>query len=160
MEPIRDNRIGHMDYLPRGWRLYVEIRPYGRNKDWSNIIHATVKKDVGEGYRLPLINFQKRSSGLHICYDVNNDNNYCFDTDPLPMLNFSSVVVQQIQKSDGGYEFQIIINNILVHSTPNTNPQAFGDVWYYASDRWRDAAKATIKNFDVKTFVHKGKWYE
>ena len=142
--------------MPRSWRLSVEIKPFGKNEDWSNIIHATVKNDIGEGCRLPLINFQKESTGLHICYDINNDNNYCFDTKPLLMSNFSSVVVQQIQKSDGVYEFQIIINDIMVHSTPNTNPHAFGDVSYYASDPWRDAAKAIIKNFDVKTFVHEG----
>ena len=142
--------------MPRGWRLSVEIEPYGTYKVWSNIIHGTVKNDSGKGNRLPLINFQKESTGLHICYDVNNDPNYCYNTDPLPMLNFSSVVVQQIQRSDGGYEFQIIINDILVHSTPNTNPHAFEDVLYYTSDPWRDAAKAIIKNFDVITFVHEG----
>ena len=138
--------------------MSVDIKPHATKKGYTNIIHATLGGDNGKyGEETPLINFAKESTGLHICSAINGDSNTCFNTEELPIYKFTTVVVQQTQKGETEhYLFQILINGKIAHQRLNTQPESFGDVWYFASDQYRDPAEATIKNLKLTNFEHKG----
>ena len=124
-------------------------------------MHATTGGNIAQyGDRTPGIWFHSQTTKLHICSAVNGNKNYCFNSEPLPLNRASTIIVQQIQTVVGDqYHYEIIINGNKVISVLNTQPEKFDNVKYFASDPWYKPAKVSMKNFKVKKYKHKGKWY-
>ena len=74
------------------------------------------------------------------------------------MHKASTIIVQQVQSPETYlYFYQVFVNGKQVVNILNDRPQIFNDVKYYASDPWHNPAKATITNFKLVTYEHKGK---
>ena len=151
--------IATKDELPRGWKVSLEIKPFAIYGGWSNVLHATIGRDVGRhGDRTPGIWFLPGTTRMHICSTVNGNTNYCHNTVPLPKDKQNKIIVQQVQNPNNyQYYYQIFINGKKVHEILNQQTQIFNNVKYYASDPWYYPAKATIDKFRLETYKHKGK---
>ena len=147
--------------LPRGWKVTLQVRPSGTIYGWSNILHATIGKNIARyGDRTPGIWFHSASTRLHICSAVNGNKNYCYNSPSLHRYKFTTITIQQVQKRSYGnhYFYQIYINGKKVVDVLNSRAQIFRNVKYYAGDPWYHAAKANIRNFRLSTFKHQGKY--
>ena len=144
--------------LLRGWKLFLQINPFGTISGLSNILHATIGKDnQAYGDRTPGIWFHSQSTKLYICSAVNGNKDYCYTSSALPLHKHSLVIVQQIQSGKNHqYYYQIIINGKTVVNVLNEQARVFKDVKYYASDPWYTPAKATIRGFHLVMLKHKG----
>ena len=126
-----------------------------------NVFIATTSTEKGQyrtmGDRTPGIWFRKKTTRPIICSAVNWDSNLCITFNSLPLNEYSSIVIQQIQSlEDKEYYYQIIINGKRVLNILSTSPQVFNNVKYYASDPWYRPAKAFIKGFELKLLQHEG----
>ena len=73
------------------------------------------------------------------------------------MDKFTTVIVQQLQVCrNHQYYYQVFVGGKRVKYIINEKPQTFQNVKYYASDPWFPAAKATIRNFNLAMYKHKG----
>ena len=150
-----------MKVLPRGWKVSFEIKPLGIIKRWSNIIHATIGGNFGKhGDRIPGIWFQRSSTKFIVCSALNENSNYCRRINsPLPLNQYSKVIVQQVQSlPDYQYYYQVYINGKKVLNVVNKNPKVFNNVKYYASDPWYTPGNALIRKFSLVTYKHIGKY--
>lgn len=141
--------------LPLGWGISFNIFPVNLVHGLSNILHATIGRDVGRiGYRIPAIWFRSGTTRLHICSAVSGGQNYCYNSfRDLPLFKQSFVIVQQIKTSrPRWYRYQIIVNGIRVKSVINTKAEIFSNVKYYTSDPWYTPAKAVLTNFKLTFF--------
>ena len=153
----KSNLIATKDELPRGWKVSFEINPFAIYGGWSNIIHATIGRDVGRhGDRTPGIWFLPGTTRMHICSTVNGKANYRYNTAALPLNKQSTVSVQQVQSpKNHQYYYQIYIDGKKAHEILNKSPQIFKNVKYYAGVPWHNPAKATIDKFRLETYKHK-----
>ena len=147
--------------LTRGWKVSLDITPFGTVNGWSSIMHATTGGNNGVyGDRTPGIWFHSGTTKLHICSAVNGNKNYCFNSDPIPLNEESKIIVQQIQAVENNpqYTYEIIINGDKVLSVFNDKPETFENVEYYTGDPWYQPAKvAEIKGLTIEKFKHTGK---
>ena len=159
LDLLQQNRVvATKKHLLRGWKLSFNINPFGIVHGWSSILHATIGKNNGRyGDRTPGIWFHGGSTKLHICSAINGNRNLCYNSKPLPRNRFSTILIQQIQKANHQYFFQIYINGRKVFDVLNKRPQVFANVKYYASDPWFNAARAIITKFRVINLGHRGK---
>lgn len=126
---------------------------------WSNILHATIGGNIKVyGDRIPSLWFYPGTTKLLISSAVSGKKNFCKSTDPLPMNNFSTIVIQQVQKAQYGnlYFYQIIINDKMIVDVLNNLPKVFYNVTYYLSDPWHLAARAFVRRLGVVNLEHKG----
>lgn len=144
----RGPQIDEISLLAPAWYVSLDIRPYGNTPYWSNVIHFTADgKNINtHGSRVPAIFFKGRSRKLHICNPVNSDSNYCFDSEPLILNQYTKVEIKQHQLSDGKFRLEIKIGGESVHSVINDKARFFGNVKVYRSDPWYPTANALIKN--------------
>ena len=150
--------------LQRGWRVTLQVRPFGTVYGWSNILHATIGGNIGKyGDRTPGIWFHSGTTKLHICSAVSGHANYCYNSHALPIHRSSTIVIQQVQRrrtygsrSYGyRYHFEIFINGVRKISVVNSKPAIFHNVKYYASDPWHNAALAVVSHFKLETYGHR-----
>ena len=155
----KSNLIATKDELPRGWKVSLEINPFAIYGGWSNVLHATIGRDVGRhGDRTPGIWFLPGTTRMHICSTLNGNANYCYNTPALPKDRQNKIIVQQVQNLNNyQYYYQIFINGKKVHEVLNQQTQIFNNVKYYASNPWYYPAKATIDKFRLETYKHLGK---
>lgn len=149
---VADNVHATIPTLNPIWELSAEILPTGTTSGWSNLLHATIGGNVDRvGDRVPGIWFNSDTTKLHICSAVSGNRNYCINSEPLPMNEWSALKVSQTMQSDGTFQYKIEINQDEIHSGINTWPQVFQDVKLYMSDPWYPAASASTKNVEFKT---------
>ena len=155
----KSNLIANRPVLLRGWKVSLKIHPTGIYGGWSNILHATIGRDLGRhGDRTPGIWFLPGTTRMHICSTVNGNPNYCFNSKALPLHKESRIVIKQVQRLiNYQYYYQVIIDGKKVVDVLNENAQIFKNVKYYASDKWYHPAKASISNFHLVTYKHIGK---
>ena len=160
---VRDTRQEEKRKLTRGWKVSLGVTPFGTVNGWSNIMHATLGRNLAEyGDRTPGIWFHSGTTKLHICSAVNGNKNYCFNSDPIPLNEESKIIVQQIQAVENNpqYTYEILINGEKVLSVFNDKPENFEYVKYYTSDPWYQAAKvAEINDLAIETYKHTGKFF-
>lgn len=153
--------IAKLKTLPRGWKVSFTINPFGTLAGLSNILHATIGKNNEKyGDMTPAVWFHSKSTKLHIVSAVNGFKGYTFNSRQIPLHKNSSIQIHQVQsKTNHQYYYQIFINGKKVHDVLNKDPRVFKDVKYYASDPWYNPAHATISNFKLAIFKHKGKFF-
>ena len=149
--------IKEFGVLPREWKVSFEIKPLRRSTKPTNIFHATTggnKKNHGE--RTPAIFFTKLSTRLFVCSSINDNPNLCKISPRLPLGKWTKIVVQQTQKEDLKYYYEIFINDKKKISIVNKKPRIFKNVKYYASDPFYQAANAMIRNVVIEKYQPKG----
>jgi len=136
------------------FEVTLDVKPLGTVSSWGNIIHVSRGGSQSTyGDRLPAIWFRPGTRRLHICSSVNNNNNYCIDrSSNLPTHRFTRIrIAQQFQEASNDYRYSIFIDGRRVHSIINRNPITVPNAKVYMTAVWSAAAKALVKNVNVKT---------
>ena len=81
---------------------------------------------------------------LRFPLSVNGDKNYNINTDPLPMNEWSKLVVRQ-QEVGSLILYEILLNNILIKSVVNTDLREFTDAKVFASNPARPSQDGEIR---------------
>ncbi|XP_047144978.2 uncharacterized protein LOC101236634 isoform X1 [Hydra vulgaris] len=146
----RNNLIALLSYLDKAYSISFKIKPKSYSFGLKNIIHLTINKDLGKyGDRTPAIFFlSDNSHRLSITSAVSGNIIYDFLTQPLPLNEWTSIQILQIQLN-GKYVYSVYLNETMVHSIENTNPQSFENVKVYAANPWYDALDGSIKNLKI-----------
>ena len=150
--------IKELDVLPRGWKVSIEIKPLSEVKLHTSIFRGTIGGNYKEhGDRIPAIFFKRSSNNLIICSSINDNANYVTNIPiELPVNKWTKIVVQQIQKDDLKYHYEIFINGKKNLSIVNKKPRIFKNVKYFASDPFYQAANAVIRNVVIEKYQAKG----
>ena len=151
--------IKKLDVLPQAWKVSLEIKPLKILRRHSNILRGTIGGNHREKYgeRIPAIFFKGRSTKLIICSSINDNANYLITLSPaLPLNKWTKIIVQQIQKDDFKYHYEIFIDGKQKLSIVNKKPKIFKNVKYYTSDPFYPAANAMIRNVVIETYQPKG----
>ena len=134
------------------WEFSAAIFPTATTSGWSNLFHATIGNNHGRnGDRTPGIWFHSATTKLHICSAITRNNNYCFNSEPLPMNEWSTLEISQSLQSNG-FQYKIQIDGSEVHAVINYLPQEFNDVKFYASDPWSPASAAKVANVAFNSY--------
>ncbi|XP_047144908.1 uncharacterized protein LOC105846093 isoform X2 [Hydra vulgaris] len=146
----KNNLIALLSYLDEAYSVSFKIKPRSYSLGWKSVIHLTIGKDVGNyGDRTPAVFFNSDRSGrLYITSAVSGNSNHIFITQPLPLNEWTSIQILQIQLK-GKYVFSVYLNELIVHSVENTKPQSFENLKVYAADPWYDAQDCSIKDLKV-----------
>ena len=123
-------------------------------KDWEasvKCIKLFIIFQYRYGDRIPAVFFHPQSKRLHICSAVNDNVNHCFsDTKDLTTRRYTRVRISQLRDRRGQYVYNIYINGVVRHTTVNTRPTTFYNVKYYLGDPWHPAARARVRNVEIK----------
>ena len=134
------------------YEVSFSIKPFGKVKPWSSILHVTEWDDItAYGNRIPAVFFWPNTNRLHICSAINGNKNYCWNgkTD-LPQNKFTNIIIKQ-HLVGNQYHYIILINGKQVFKIVNKKPITLYRAKVYLSDPWYLAAPAFVKNVKVKT---------
>ena len=101
------------------------------------------------GARVPGI-WTHSAGYFHICFAVNGNKNYCFNTKKIPINKWVKVRLSQ-QLEDSQYIYKIFINGQQVVRTVNSQPREFKNVKVYSGDPWYEVADAYVRNFRISS---------
>ncbi|XP_065677371.1 uncharacterized protein LOC136092755 [Hydra vulgaris] len=146
----KDNLIAVISSLEKAYSISFKLKPSLYSQGLKSVIHLTVGHNLGlYGERTPAVFFLQDGSGkLTIASAISNNPNYIFNSDPLPLNEWSSIKISQI-RLNGIYTFTVYINGKIVHAVENTKPQSFQNVKVYTSDPWYDAQDGFIKDLRI-----------
>ena len=96
--------------------------------------------------------FQPKSSNLIVCAAVSGNQNHCVSSPQLPLNQYSQIIVQQIQKGDLKYYYQVFVNIQKILDEVNDRPAVFNNVKYFVGDPWYEPANAHLRNFNLEQF--------
>ncbi|XP_065652260.1 uncharacterized protein LOC105843863 isoform X3 [Hydra vulgaris] len=142
-----DNLLATLTYLEKTYSVSFKLNLRSTSAYDKNVIHLTIWYNYGQ-YGERIASVWERSGQLYICSAVNKDINYCIYTDPLPLNVWSSIKILQIMQN-GVYKYKVYVNENVVHSTTNTNPQSFSSIYVYAANPWHNAADGSIKDLRI-----------
>ncbi|XP_065672703.1 uncharacterized protein LOC105845300 isoform X5 [Hydra vulgaris] len=146
----KDNLIAVLSSLEKAYSISFKLKPSLYSQGLKNVIHLTIGQNLGlYGERTPAVFFLQDGSGkLIIASAISNNSNYTFDSEPLPLNEWSSIKISQI-RYNGIYTFTAYINGKIIHTVENTKPQSFQNVKVYTSDPWYDAQDGFIKDLRI-----------
>ncbi|XP_066914473.1 uncharacterized protein [Clytia hemisphaerica] len=142
--------------LLRGYSLTFEIKPISVLPGWRSVLHGTIGGDHGKyGDRIPGIWFHHSTQhALWICSAVNGNSNRCVKTGQLPLSQYTQITVQQIQKVDLKYYYQIFVDSSKILDIVNNQPAVFNNVKYFVGDLWYEPSNAHLRNINLEMFPH------
>ena len=79
------------------------------------------------GAKVPAVFFKEGTNRLHICMSINENGNFCWDSEVIPVNSWFTLNLRQILINDQ-YEFQILIDKNLKHKVINNKPMIFENV--------------------------------
>ncbi|XP_065652272.1 uncharacterized protein LOC105847086 isoform X2 [Hydra vulgaris] len=143
-----DNLHATMTSLEKTFSVSFKLYIISLSQYLENVIHLTIGSNSEEyGDRCPAVWIL--SGQLRVCSAVNLEKDHCFTTYQLPLHVWSTIKISQIQQN-GLYEYKIRINETVVYSTVNTNPQSFSNVYVYSADSWyREFKDGFIKDLRI-----------
>ena len=132
--------------------MSFDIRPRGKISGWTNIIHltATGKNCCGKGDRVPAVWFNSRSTRLHVCSQIDNAGNRCYNSDNIPLNKWTTVVIKQDKDNKGKYIYTVTAGGKVVKKIENKKPQEYKNVRIFAADNWYRESNAELKNFEIR----------
>nr|XP_047145915.1 uncharacterized protein LOC105843863 isoform X2 [Hydra vulgaris] len=143
----RDNLLATLTYLDKTYSVSFMLNLRSKSAYQKNVIHLTIWNNYGQ-YGERIASIWESSGQLQICSAVNGDINYWKNTDPLPLNVWSSIKVLQIIQN-GVYKYKVYINESVIHSTTNTNPQTFSNIYVYAANPWHETSDGSIKDLKI-----------
>ena len=137
--------------------MSFRIRPYGKINKWGSILHVTKGGNNGaHGDRIPGVWFWPNTNKLHITTSLGTNKNYNWNSKELPTNKDTEVNIKQkafncCPHCKCHHRFIITIDKKVVLNVYNHSPKTFHNVKVYQGDPWYSAAKAYIRNLQVKT---------
>ncbi|XP_047137853.1 uncharacterized protein LOC100198704 isoform X2 [Hydra vulgaris] len=136
--------------LENQFKVSFDVKPNSFAVGWRNVIHFTIGSDITTyGDRVPGVWFHHSGNGgLHIAAPINGNLNRYFDTNPIPLNQWTHIEVSQ-QLQANSYIYKIMLNNVEVFSENNLQPKSFKNVKVFCSDPWYPVQDGSIKNLVV-----------
>ena len=107
------------------------------------------------GDRVPAVYFWSNTNKLHICFPVDDRGNQCVNKG-IPKDKTAMVTIEQ-RSVQGTYKTIVSIDGAIIDTKTHTKePMEYTSAKVYASDPWKPAALAEVKNFQFKNL---GKCY-
>ncbi|XP_065653612.1 uncharacterized protein LOC136080636 [Hydra vulgaris] len=152
---VKNTLITTLSSLENAYSVSFMIKPKSYSAVWANVIHLTIDEDKNDfGRRIPGVWFAPdRLGALVIISAVNNDSNYYFYTEILPLNEWSTINISQ-NMCNGVYMFTCYINGKLIHNVENKSPKSFKNVKVYVADPWYNAQDGSIKEIRIKNGVN------
>ena len=151
------NSLTTLPILPKEWRVSFDLMPTSmasNSTDWNSIFQMHVRGSNWPevGCKIPEVHFDgKNQNKLKIQSAVNCETvNLGFDK--MPMLkqnNWISIKIIQKLESSGIYRTKILIDDTLLYSTENKQPQTFEDVQVYASNSLTSGHSGRMKKLRI-----------
>uniref|UniRef100_A0A7M5V0H6 Uncharacterized protein n=1 Tax=Clytia hemisphaerica TaxID=252671 RepID=A0A7M5V0H6_9CNID len=150
----RNTYIGSFN-LKKEWSVSFDIKPRGTIAGWTNIIHltSTGKNCCGKGDRIPAIWFNSRTTKMHVCSQIDNAGNRCFNANPIPLNKWSAVVIKQDKDNKGKYIYTITVAGKVLKRMENKKPQEYKNVRIFTADNFYREANAELKNLEIRNLV-------
>jgi hypothetical protein len=145
-----------LDNLYATYDVSFDFYPSSFARGWHSIIHLTRGGNHGRlGDRQPAVWAHasvgtSSSRALHICSGVNRVTNYCYNSQRIPVKKMVHIQIKQ-KLVDGKYIYSILLDNKVVRTAINNNPQAYQNVKVYAADPWYNAQDGYIQNLKITT---------
>nr|XP_047137903.1 uncharacterized protein LOC100212432 [Hydra vulgaris] len=136
--------------LEKEYTVSFKIKPVSYSQGWKSVIHLTKGQNIGRyGDRTPAAWFHHDGSGkLTIASAINGNSNYYFNTQPLPLNEWSSFQISQY-RVNGVYTFVVYLNGHTIHSVENSKPESFENIKVYLGDPWYDTQPGFIKDLSI-----------
>ena len=80
---------------------------------------------------------------------VNGVGNFQFGLIDLPLYDWVTVKIMQLQLADKSYQYSIWVQDKIIHQVINKDPRAFKNVKAYTGSKFYDAAKASIDKLKI-----------
>ncbi|XP_065677921.1 uncharacterized protein LOC100201473 isoform X1 [Hydra vulgaris] len=143
----RNNLLSILTSLEKTYSVSFKLNLISITSFEKNVIHLTIGDNYGNyGYRVSSV--WTISGRLYFRSAVNGNVNFEIYTDILPLNVWSNIKISQI-KQNGLYKYKIYINESVIYSTTNTNPQTFSNVYVYVTNPWYYAADGSIKDLKI-----------
>ena len=125
-----------------------DIYPIFLENVWQNAIHLTSGGNQEKyGDRTPGVFPQNDAWYISSSINGSVDNAFIYHG-LIPLKTWSSIQISQ-NFVNGQYIYLIKLNNTLIFSTVNIQPEDFSNVKVYASDPWHKAMKGFVRNLDI-----------
>ncbi|XP_065684315.1 uncharacterized protein LOC105844212 isoform X1 [Hydra vulgaris] len=137
--------LGTLDVLKKVYTVSFNLKPLSYSNGSKSVLHLTLggnSKTLGD--RSPGIWFLEDGSGRLAIYSA-IDNNYFVITNPLPLGQWSNIVICQYLQGDI-YLFTIDLNKDSILKVQNFNARDFENIKVYASNPWDDAQDGLISD--------------
>lgn len=133
--------------VSKSWEVSFQVKLFGVSSKKTSVVHVSKGKNING---LPAIFFNKKTSTLHICSNINGKLNNCYDTKPLELNEYSTIRIQQKHSAYGIHHYTIKVNGKLVFKIDNTKAVESGDVNLYAGNPLDKAAPAHLNDLEFK----------
>lgn len=147
-----DNLYTTIPKFHKNYKVSLDIKPLGTVSDWASIL--TVGLNEGEGVyggRTPALFFDTDSLSFVVCSAINGLDNNCFRIDPIPLDQWTTVIVQQAQQLNEEYLYSISIDGEVVFTVVNADARDFEEIKVYAGDPSYGPANAVLRNIEIIT---------
>ena len=150
-EISKDTLLHTLKTMKAQWRVSFQFKASDySDRGWTNLLHLTIGANSGHyGDRNPAI-FFKAGHGMMVSSAVSGKHDYNkYITDDRPSLNTWTWIKISQELIQGKSTYVIKLNDKLVHSVVNTQPQEFNNVKVFGSDPWHKAQPGSIKDFTI-----------
>ncbi|XP_065656161.1 uncharacterized protein LOC100212432 isoform X5 [Hydra vulgaris] len=150
-QELKKNKLAAtLSRLEKEYTVSFKIKPVSYSQGWKSVIHLTIGQNIGRyGDRTPAAWFHHDGSGkLTIASAINGNSNYYFNTQPLPLNEWSSFQISQY-RVNGVYTFVVYLNGHTIHSVQNSKPESFENIKVYLGDPWYDTQPGFIKDLSI-----------
>ena len=131
------------------YSVSFNIKPLYIVNHWTSIIHLTTGANSGaHGRRIPAVFMIPHSTRLHICTSLYNSNNWCVNSESLPLHKYSYVSIQQYP-SGTKYMYRVWVNGKQLANVENKSPRYFQNIKVYKADPWYIASPANIRHLNI-----------
>ena len=136
--------------VKKEYNIHFKVFPKHFSPGWHNVLHFTTGRDLHDpGSRIPGVwffpNGKNQARSLHICSDVNEEVNTCFNSHMIPRNEWTQINIKQ-ELINGRYMYQILINHQLVHEVENQSPRMYKNVTIYAGDPFYSPQPGSMKD--------------
>ena len=144
----KNQLIRAIPVIKKSWEISFDVNLSKVGHGWRSVIHFTQGGDCCKaGQRIPGIWFYSGKSTLLVCYAVNNNGNYHFQSKPLKLNTFTNIKLTQRHTLHNTYKYTVYINGKKIRLVDNTHAQEFKNVKVYTGNDWSVSANAIMSNF-------------
>ena len=149
------NLLTTLPILPKEWRVSFDLMPTSmasNSTDWNSIFQMHVRGSNWPevGCKIPEVHFDgKNQNKLKIQSAVNCETVVLGKMPTLKQNTWISIKIIQKLESSGIYRTKILIDDTLLYSTENKQPQTFEDVQVYASNSLTSGHSGRMKKLRI-----------
>ena len=149
--PMRGTIIGSLPHFGPEWKIRIQFTVRSLpTHGWTNILHLSYAENQLVGSRYPSL-FLHQNGDLHFTSHVNGNPNFARNyNDRIQAGQTYDVLIQQLPKSNGHFEYKALVNDVEVVSEENTEAIALEKAFVYWSDPWYDSPDIDVSLLKIE----------